>query len=195
METTEKKLTAEESIQIIQQMISNTKTSLGDNSYHYLLWGWLSIVASVGNYILLKTPVGLNSYFIWFLLPLIGMPLSYYYKKKYHEKSQTHLGFFIRNLWTGISITSAIMFVLIYFVYFQVVLMFLLLLGTAIFITGAVTKFKPLVAGAIFFWAGAICCAFLKNPSGQLLIYAITIFSGYIIPGYILKFQYKKRHV
>jgi hypothetical protein len=195
METNEKKLTVEESIEIIQQMISNTKTSLSDNSIYFLMWGWLSIVASLGNIILLKTSVGNYSYYIWFLLPLVGIPLSIYYKKRNPDKTETYLGFFIQMLWTGAGITSMVMFVLMFFVYFPILLMFLLLIGTIVFVSGTVMKFKPLIAGAIFFWIGAICCAFFKNSSEQLLIYAISIFLGYIIPGYMLKFQYKKRHV
>jgi hypothetical protein len=195
METIEKKLTAEESILYIQQMITNAKTTMYDNSIHYLLWGWLSFIASLGNYFLLKTEVGQYSYLIWILLPLIGIPLSIYKQKKNTDKTETHLGFFIKNLWTGFGITSAIMFVLIYLVNFQIIMMFLLLFGTALFITGATTKFKPIIVGAIFFWAGAICSAFIKSPFDQLLIYAISIFAGYIVPGYILKYQYRKQHV
>ena len=195
METNEKKLTAQESIEIIQQMISNTKTSLSDNSYYFLMWGWLSIAASIGNIVLLKTSIGNYSYNIWFLLPLLGIPLSIYHKKRNPDKTETYLGFFIQMLWTGVGITSMVMFALMFFVYFPILLMFLLLLGTTIFITGAIMKYKPLIIGAILFWIGAICCAFLKNSSEQLIIYAISIFFGYIVPGYMLKSQYKKRHV
>jgi len=195
METNESKLTAEESLQIIQQMIVKTKESLSDSSYYFLLWGWLTIIASLGCYILLKTPVGHYAYFIWFLLPVAGIPFSMNYGYKHHDKAETHLGFFIQQIWTGMGITSIIMFALIFFVNIPILLIFLLLIGTVVYITGAVMKFKPLIFGAIFFWACAVVCAFLKDSSYQLIIYAIAIFAGYIIPGYILKSKFKKSHV
>ncbi len=195
METNEKKLSAEESIQLIQQMIINTKASLSDHSYYFLMWGWLSVIASLGGYFLMKTPIGPYSYFSWFLLPLVGIPLSIYHKNKNPETVESNLGFFIQQIWTGMGITSLIMFGLIFFVYFPIFLVFLMLLGTVVFITGAVMKFKPLIAGAMFFWLSAIICAFLKDYPNQLLIYAIAIFLGYIVPGYILKSQYKKHNV
>ncbi len=195
METDEKKLTAEEGILIIQQMIANTKVLISDNSYYFLMWGWLTVISSLGCYILLKTPVGTYSYFIWFLLPLAGIPLSIYHTRKKPETAKTYIGLFIQKIWTSMGITSMIIFGLIFFVDFPIILIFLLLLGTVVYITGAVMKFKPLIVGAVSFWLCAIICAFLKGSSIQFLIYAISIFVGYIIPGYILKSQYKKHNV
>jgi hypothetical protein len=195
METNDKSMTAEESLQIIQKMIDQNKISLTDNSFYLLMWGWLSLAASLINVFLLRAGIGPVSYSIWCMLPIIGTPLSIWYARKYPEQSRTHMGFFIQNLWKGFGITFLILFVLVFFVHFPITFTFLLFLGTAIFITGMVTKFVPLLAGAIVFWISAILCITSSDPQMQLIIYAIAIFAGYIIPGYFLKNHYRKSHV
>ncbi len=53
-------------------------------------------------------------------------------------------------------------------------------------------KFKPLLVGAIVNWVGAI--AIILNPifKYDMLITAAAVFAGYIIPGLILRAQFKK---
>jgi hypothetical protein len=196
MENSEKNLSAQESLEIIQQMIMKTKSSLSDNSRYFLLWGWLSIFASIGDYLIIKFCFTNYHFLIWFMLPLIGIPISIYYSKKYNERVNSHLSDFISILWTGFGITSLIIFGLIFINYnFPILQIFLLFIGFCIFVTGRVIKFTPLTVGAIFCWICAIVCSFTYNMPEQLLIYAASIIVGYLIPGYILKNKYKKNNV
>ena len=56
----------------------------------------------------------------------------------------------------------------------------------ATFLSGIVLKFKPLKIGGILFWILAIV-AFLSSYENQMLIAAISLVTGYLIPGYMLK--------
>jgi hypothetical protein len=51
-------------------------------------------------------------------------------------------------------------------------------------------RFKPLLWGAAGFWAGALFCVFftfiLKIGALHLLILAVCMISGFVIPGYKL---------
>ena len=43
----------QESLRIITEMIQTAKHSVVDKSFHYLMWGWLVLTASLLNYFLL----------------------------------------------------------------------------------------------------------------------------------------------
>jgi hypothetical protein len=53
-------------------------------------------------------------------------------------------------------------------------------------------KFKPLMYGAVVNWIGAIAIFINTEFKYDMLISAAAVFIGYIIPGLILRAQYKK---
>ena len=61
--------------------------------------------------------------------------------------------------------------------------------GTMLFTIGGCLQFKPLIIGGIINWLLAIAAFFVAFDM-QLLIIAVAVLSGYIIPGYLLS----KRH-
>ena len=197
METNDKTLTAEESIALIQQMINKTKSSMRDNSFYFLLWGWLSVIASTGNFIVLK--FGLNPYFhfFWFIIPVVGMPVSIWHGYK-NPFVKTHIGDFISGIWSGIGIACFVIIALIFINGRQdlpIIQMFLLIMGIGVFVTGRIIKDIPLIIGSVIFWLGAMACSLFKSESAQLLIYSFSFTVGYIIPGYITKYKNRKSHV
>jgi Flp pilus assembly protein TadB len=60
-------------------------------------------------------------------------------------------------------------------------------------IQGGALKFKPLFIGAVINWAGAVVMFYVKDLKYDMLITAAAVFIGYIIPGLMLRSQYKKR--
>jgi hypothetical protein len=40
-------LSPEESLQVIRTMIEKAKTTVADNSFYFLLWGWLVFIAAL----------------------------------------------------------------------------------------------------------------------------------------------------
>ncbi len=52
METNEKVLKPEESLQIIEKMINRTKENIHENSFYFLLWGWIVLLVNLGQIIL-----------------------------------------------------------------------------------------------------------------------------------------------
>src|SRR6188508_3353197 len=60
----EKKLSEQESLLIIQQMIQTAKQEQKDDGKGWILWGWVLFAASVLTYINLKTQ-WFSNYFFW----------------------------------------------------------------------------------------------------------------------------------
>ncbi len=50
----EKTFNEQDSIRVITEMIENSKAKIKDNGFFYLLWGWLVLVASVTNTLIIS---------------------------------------------------------------------------------------------------------------------------------------------
>ncbi len=90
MENNEKNMSSEESLRLIHQMINSVKQELEDDSFYYLFWGWLVLVASIGNYVL--DVVGYaNPSIVWLLMPIGGIITGVYaYRDKKSKKVSTY---------------------------------------------------------------------------------------------------------
>ena len=67
----------------------------------------------------------------------------------------------------------------------------IMIYGIGTFITGGIIKMKLLVFGGIFCWTLSIV-AFYVTFDIQLLLLAAAIVVAYIVPGHVLKSNYKK---
>jgi hypothetical protein len=61
-----------------------------------------------------------------------------------------------------------------------------------LFISGSILKFKPLKWGAYFNWLIAAIGFVWARTEVHLLLMAVSVLGGYIIPGYLLKRKYKQ---
>src|ERR1700756_2489463 len=52
MENNAESFSPEQSLQVIQTMIQKTRSSVADNSFFFLLWGWLIFIAALLQYVL-----------------------------------------------------------------------------------------------------------------------------------------------
>jgi hypothetical protein len=49
-----------------------------------------------------------------------------------------------------------------------------------------VIKFKPLIFGGVAFWVFGVICFLVSGP-WQFLVGAVAVFTGYLIPGMMLR--------
>jgi hypothetical protein len=61
------------------------------------------------------------------------------------------------------------------------------------FIHGSAIRFRPLIIGAYVNWMAAIAIFLLKDTTQIMIVSAIAVFIGYLVPGYMLKVEYKKK--
>ena len=186
----EKQLTEQESLQIIHEMIAAAKNNIKADSFIFLLWGWLVFIASTAQYILIQLNIE-NSQIVWWLMSIGGIitPLYSAMKRK-KDKTRTHVSEFIKFVW--IAFTAALLIIIFFntMPYLQVLPIIMALYGIGLFLSGGALKFKPLIIGGIFCWGCSIAGFYVQNVY-QLLIVATAVLGGYIIPGYLLKFNNK----
>ncbi|MEK6475998.1 hypothetical protein WJR50_00640 [Catalinimonas sp. 4WD22] len=180
--------TEAESWKIIQEMIANAKQEIRNDSFYYLLWGWLVLIASLAHFALLYTSFE-HPYLVW-LLMIVGAIGTVYRSvrasKKY--KVKTYVDTFIINLWIAISVGIAVSLLSAGFVTgWQAAYPYLILMyGIGTYLSGVIFKFKPLKVGGIISWGIALVAFFVSFPI-QLLLLALTTLVAYLIPGYLIK--------
>ena len=66
------KLTGEDSIKIIEQMIGRAKEEEKDSGLGWIVWGWMLFLASIINYIMIVIDAP-NKYVIWNYFGVVGV--------------------------------------------------------------------------------------------------------------------------
>ena len=192
MEPNEKVLKPEESLQIIEKMINRTKGNLYENSFYFLLWGWIVLFGILGHTILANFTDYSKPYLVWLIIiPGIIANTIYGIRQGKKKGISSHLDLVSFMIWIAFLVSYGIILVFMKKFDYKIVPIIFLLAGNATFLSGIVIKFKPLVWGGIVFWLGVIG---LFTLPGNLVIFVspLAIILGYLVPGYLLKFENKK---
>ncbi len=176
-------------MEIIAEMITNTRRNVEDNSIFFILWGWLVLVSAVGHYTLMQYTDYQMPWIFWPILMPLGGILSgiagYRISKK--QRFRTHYDRTLEFVWGGFVVLMVFLLVFMYLKgYTSTYPMFMALYALGSFITGGVIKFRPLIWGAIACWILAVAALFADFPT-QLILMAVSIIATYLIPGYMLK--------
>jgi len=188
----EKELKPEESLRIINEMISSAKSNLSDKIFNYLFWGWTIAFISFSHFILKYFNLFDRPDYLWLLVfPGMLITFVYNYRKGREKKVLSHIEKVHVFTWISFIISYFIVLVFMKKLNYQVTPLIFILVAFATFISGFILKFVPLIIGAVIFWVGASLCFIIPNDFVQLLS-AILVILGFLIPGYMLKSYNKK---
>ncbi len=187
----------QDSIRVITEMIENSKSNLKDNSFFYLLWGWLVLIASVSNFVLLKMGYYELSWIPWAVLMSGGGIVSGIAGHRLGKKAKAKTMFdtTMSFLWGGFVIT---LFIILFTAGSGNIswkasnVLIIALYGLGTFVSGGLLKFKPLIIGGILSWAIAIATLFTPEIYSLLMV-GLSIVVAYLIPGYMLKSKEKSQ--
>lgn len=191
----DQQLTREKSLEIIQQMISQAKSNISDNGLGWLIWGTMIFLSALSTFIFIHTSAE-NTFLAWNIFGLITIILLTYdlFKPK-QKKVRTYIDDLLRLVDMGFIISLFIIILSINisvlpssgFGFCLVIFAFFLLLK------GGAVKSRSLMAGAAINWAGTIAMFIVKDFKYDMLIMAVAVLLGFIIPGLILWLQYRKQ--
>jgi hypothetical protein len=192
----EKKITEVESLQIIQSMIQVAKEEHRESGAGWLIWGWLLFIASVVSAILMYIETERFIAWVWTGILVVGlivymiahiMPLR-------KTKVKTYVGALLDKIGNGFFIS---LFIIIAastiskagfaFGYYYILYAFWM------FIYGSALRFRPLIIGAYVNWAAALAIFLINDFMYDMIVSAIAILVGYLIPGYILRSEFNKK--
>ncbi len=186
MEST--KFSPEQSLQVINQHLQESRKNLAGNSFYYLIWGYLSIAAAISHYILLKTQITPYAFLPWPILMSGGALIVAFYKPKSSSNSNvmSHFDRAMAYLWSssGLLIVLAVVFCVLHQLSPNPMVHFVT--GSATFISGGILRFGPLKTGGIILAFSGIASIF-ASEANQQIIFAIAMIIGYIYPGLALK--------
>lgn len=207
----EKQLTERESLQLIQQMISMAKKEQKDDGMGWILWGWLLFLASLLTVLNLQFR-WFNTFFFWNLFGFVTLlaflyelVVRYFVKKAARVRTYTrdlfsrlNGGFFICIIFTIVAINIGtrvlsrrygvpdMTFVNLGFaLLINLYAFWILIYGTAL-------DFRPSVIGAYVAWAFGIAALFSQDFAQVMILQALAVLAGYIIPGHLANREFRR---
>jgi hypothetical protein len=208
----EKNISEKESLLLIQQMIHTAKKEQKDDGKGWILFGWMLFLASVLSIVNVRLKWGLDLFFFWnafgafTILYFIYETVRYFFFKK-TERVKTYTGDLFAKLNTGFFIS--LMFIIVSInvgasaidSHFGASHISTVIIGCALLINlysfwiliyGTALNFRPSVIGAYISWAIGFAALFAKTFEQVMILHALAVLAGYIIPGHIANNEFKK---
>ena len=179
----------QESLQLIQSMIDKTRRNMGHDTKYFLLWGWITFIACIGQFVLKNVFAYEKHYLVWLLIiPGTIVSIVFGIREERVRKVKTYLDESMKYLWMGMGISFFVLSMILSQMGWgnNIFPFFMLLYGLGTFVSGKILQFIPLVVGGVIAWALAITAVFF-NYDYQMLFGAAAILFSYIIPAYMLR--------
>lgn len=181
-----------ESLQLINEMIGKAKKSYVTKGIAPIMWGSIILICSLATWVEIHYKINLGD--VWLLTIIAIIPQVYFSFKENKKRGFTsYEGNTLTAVWIAFSIS--IFITSFYFGTHKVSgdssSLFMMLYAIPTFITGSITKFKPMVFGSIFCWVASIASMYTPLETDFFLMAACGLFA-WLIPGIILWDKYKK---
>jgi MFS family permease len=192
-------MSEKDALSVIDQMIASAKREVKDNGFYFMLWGWLVFISAIIDYVLvtgLYKPWQDYHAVVWgIFMPLGGLIsiIGGIREKKKAPQVKTYIDELMSYVLRAFGIS---IFIVCFFMPFTAnwpafYPVMLLVYAIWLYIAGGALRFKPLIYGGYANWLfsiGAFFCTYDK----QLILLALAVLIGYIIPGHMLKSHYNK---
>lgn len=198
----EKKITEDESITLITEMISRTKRRYVGNGNILLMWGYLTVVVTALVWALLATTQNPVWNWLWFLIWIIGGTLTPIMAKKQREKDgvKTYCDSITSKIWSAVGYSAiAATFTCLGFLLFagvdcwSMMLMFaLIIVPFAEIAQGIIIKENCIVAGgAVGLFAGLLTVGSIAggielSASWFMPLFIVAFAAMMIVPGHTI---------
>jgi hypothetical protein len=197
----ERKLNEKESLELIAQMIQNSKKNLQvGRGNQFILWGWLGAITSLAVMAMLMWTKNPMWNWLWFAIPVIGWPVMMWQLKKEEKPVVTFTDKVLKSVWMSIG-SIGMLGTSLMAIYAKNMMLMLpgvsILIAIGVFITGAILDDRALKTrtfGALLLIMMASChIVFMQD---DFYWYYITFSLGFIVmlvmPGYHLNKEAKK---
>lgn len=203
----EKKLNEKESLELIAQMITNTRSRMQTgNGNVYLLWGYTSVAVAILIYIIGFFSTHPSWNFLWFLIWIIGGTLTGRVLKDEKKAPKGYTDKITEGLWCIVGYCAIVATVLcLYFMLakgadcWSLMMVFgLFVIGFASSMQGVILKEQSLMVGGgigMLFGAFITCCLIAGIPlenSWTTPLFILTFICMMIVPGHIINQKVKK---
>jgi hypothetical protein len=185
---------ANQNIQLIRNMMEESRSQVRDNGVFFLLWGWLVFAAAAIQLVMIQMGYPEQSGWPWAVLMPAGGIASIFLIKKEKDKSVVKTWFdnVMRYLWLAFGVVLGITLFTMFKKQINLMPIVIALYGLGLFITGGLLQFRPLIIGGIVSWLISIVGIYFFDYYTAIWLVAIAILAGYIIPGHMLRSKFKR---
>lgn len=191
----EKKISEQESLELISRMIRNTQRKMEQGAgTPMLIWGGSTIVTTLIVWITVRQTLNYNWNFLWFLIPVIGS-LGTVLMQKRPKGVRTYIDKMVGYTWLVLGVTGFVISCLSMLSAmwpFPILFFILVIMGMGTVLTGLITEFRPFVAGGIAGMVLGVGHYFSTGYDLKMLTFAIAFVVMMIIPGFILNYRAKR---
>ena len=183
--------THQQSLDLINEMISKAKKSYTTKGIASIVWGTLITFCGLVNWV----EIHFEKHFgdVWLLTLIALFPQVYFsIKEKRSKNFIAHNEITTNYIW--IAFTLSMFITSFYFTHFSlgnVSTLIMMLFGIPTFIIGGMNNFKPMIFGGILCWVASVVSIFTSTEVDVLLMAVCGLFA-WLIPGIILWRRYKK---
>lgn len=190
----EKQMTQQESLAIITKMIAMTQRKMEQSGGgQLLLWGYLSLLTT--GIITLTGVLGWRANgWLWLLIPIVGLPLSWLLDRKYPQEVSSWRDEILSKIW----LVFTCIFCLVPIVLLlarqpqQIFFIEMLLMTTGVILTGTILRLNSLIVGGVIgLTIACVSCLITVNWQYMILTLSLIFIFALIIPGHII---YAKRN-
>lgn len=184
----DRKLKEQESLELIAQMIRDSRKSVEYKAGTFsLIWGYVTVVVSLlvyGGWSLTQSPA---MGWLWFLIPIVGSIATWLFNRNRPSLKKTYLDKVIGQIWMVLGLVGwglAVACVLLPGS-FSILFLISLLMGMGVTMTGCVASYKVYIGFGVAGILLSSLCLFVKGPE-QVLVFAGIFIFMMIIPGHLL---------
>ncbi|WP_071146995.1 hypothetical protein [Bacteroides ihuae] len=193
----DKKLTEKESLELISQMICNTRNRMEDNNgIPFLIWGYSTVVIALSVWYMVTTTHNYYWQWLWFGIPTVSYVAWFIFNTNKRKKGNPHVKTFvdrvIGHVWLVFGITGFLVSMMAIFYRIPILFIILLTMGMATAITGLIIRFKPVIISGFLGMALSLLC-FAVDGADSILVFAVAFVLMMVIPGHILNNASRKR--
>ena len=184
-----------EALLVIEQMINSTKEDIKDNGFYYYMWGWLVFIAAISNAIILHFNLLEVHSLPWIILMPLGGIITFIASKR--EKQPSVKTYVSESMGIVVKAFSISLFIICFAMplghqwkaFYPTIM---IIYAIWLFVSGGMLKFKPLQYGGILNWLLALVGFVWASTQIHLLLIAMGVIGGFIIPGHLLKSKTNK---
>ena len=216
MEAQEKKLSEQESLDLIATMISKAKEAYHETGIGVIMWGTIVTLCSLVRlseiHFDFELPFDIYLLTVAAIIPQVIFTINQKRERRVKSYDEVYMDY----LWLGFGICIVLMIIIVNHIFASldpvirhyrevsnaamdssdfrfsefVYPLFLLLYGFPTFVTGAACKFKPMIWGGICCW---LCCviAIYTPIKIDLLLTAVSASMAWLIPGVLMEREYR----
>lgn len=196
----DKKLNEKESLELITQMIQNTRRNLDAGSGNmFLLWGYVgalvTIVILAGVY-WTKNPAWMQGFWA---IPVLGYPVSMFLERKSQKRAKAYSDTVLVEIWSMLGcLCMGLVIATTFMKQYEFILpLCALIISLGSIITGIIVRYKTF---CLFSVVGLtiglymVIAAMVNDASTylSLVCFAVVLVFAMIIPGYMLNSEAKK---